>query len=110
MPVALIINELVVNAMKHQPGPNESRVVTVRSDESGEQVQVQVTNPGILPPDFDWTRIAPQGNGLRIARSLLPAEGAALTVVARGNTVCATLELRAPAITLATALPSIPND
>jgi PAS domain S-box-containing protein len=110
VPVALIINELVVNAMKHQPGPNESRVVTVRSDESGEQVQVQVTNPGILPPDFDWTRIAPQGNGLRIARSLLPAEGAALTVVARGNTVCATLELRAPAITLATALPSIPND
>jgi PAS domain S-box-containing protein len=108
--VALIINELVTNAMRHQAGLNESRVVTVRTDETGEQVQVQVTNPGVLPADFDWTRIAPQGNGLIIARSLLPAEGAALTIVARGGTVYATLELRAPAITLATPPPSIPND
>ena len=88
-----------------KPGPARYRqarawrMVAVRLEEIAGGLQVSITNAGRLPAGFDAVRGALHGNGLRIVRSLLPAQGAALKIVQDGESVCARLELRAPVLT-----------
>jgi PAS domain S-box-containing protein len=98
VPVALILNELMLNAVKHAPPADKPQqvLVTVRGDR--EEAQVSIVNPGALPPGFDFATGTGIGTGLELAKSLLPARAAQLTFSNTGRGVEALLVLRAPII------------
>jgi PAS domain S-box-containing protein len=93
VPVALILNEVVVNAVKHGQG---GVCVDIRL-EHGVAV-VQVRNAGRLPPGFDFAAGQALGTGLSLVRALLPPAGVRLGVAPAGEEVVAELRLQAPAI------------
>lgn len=82
VPVALVINELVTNAIKHQAGSPDGPPAPIRIDCAcnGERIIVTVRNPGVLPRGFDFAAEAGLGTGLTLIRSLLSHEGAVLSI------------------------------
>ncbi len=100
VPVALVINELVTNAIKHQVGSPDGPPAPVRIDCfcNGERVVVTVRNPGCLPVDFDFAAGSALGTGLTLVRSLLSPEGAALSICAADGMVESRLTLAPPVI------------
>ena len=96
VPVALIINELVFNAIKHGR-TGEPVKVFVSGD--GESASVRVVTAGaVLPPGFDFDSGAGTGTGLRLVKSMLRPESARLTITTGPEGVSAELVLRPPAI------------
>ncbi|MFT3802831.1 MAG: histidine kinase dimerization/phosphoacceptor domain -containing protein [Burkholderiaceae bacterium] len=96
VPIALIINELGTNAIKHNRPDGR---VTVRWRADDESVQVEVGNQGVLPAGFDFARQAGGGSGLGLVKAMLPRRGADLTLETRGDRVVARLLLRRPVLT-----------
>ncbi len=67
---ALVINELVSNALEHSLAGRERGEVSITLDEDSEQIRVIVEDDGAgLPPGFDLVRDS--GLGLRISRTLV---------------------------------------
>lgn len=97
VPVALIINELILNAVKHSTG---ARQVAVRVAQTGAAAEVTVTNAGRLRPGFDFASGRGLGTGLGLVRSLLPRNGARLQVEQAGETVLTRLVLAPPVVIL----------
>ena len=95
VPVALVLQELLVNAVKHGEDAEPVRV-TVGGDAT--EVQVRVENRGRLPRGFDLERGAGTGVGLGLVRSLLAPDGASLQVRERDGRVRAELVLRPPVL------------
>jgi PAS domain S-box-containing protein len=100
VPLALVINELVLNAVKHAEREHGEAVVAVSLEKTDDAMCISVRNAGRLPRPFHAPGGALGGNGLRIVRSLLPAQGATFTLRAEDGSVCATLALRSPVITV----------
>ena len=99
VPVALVIQELVFNAVKHAAGEGAIRV---RVEGSRERVRIRITNPGRLIPAVDLAgadRAA--GTGLGLVRSLLAPRGAELHFDTGEGRVEATLGLRPPVLVVA---------
>lgn len=92
VPMALVLNELISNAVKHS-NPETQSEVTIRFSREGlsSSVKVVITNSGQLP--FEMT-----GTGLQLVASLLPKAGADLTWQQDGHNVMAQLILTAPII------------
>lgn len=88
--VALILNELVLNALKHSPPDAPEPEVSVTA--LGEGLLIAIRNvmkssPGVMKPSpgvmkaspgFDFERGSGVNTGLRLVRSLLPENGATL--------------------------------
>jgi two-component sensor histidine kinase len=96
VPVALIINELVFNAIKHgRPG----EPVRVFLDSDGESASVRVVSAGaVLPPGFDFESGVGVGTGLQLVKSMLTKESARVEITSGPEGVSAKLVLRPPAI------------
>ncbi len=90
VPVALVINELVWNAVKHRARADAGVAVGLQAWREG--VRLVVENPGAFAP------AGGQGAGLALARTLLPGAGGRLEVRGAGGVVRAELELRPPAV------------
>lgn len=100
VPIVLIINELLQNAVKHgSGGPGEAAVV-VRLIQTGYIAVVSVMNAGTLPQGFDFGRGQGSGTGLGLVRSLLPRRGAELQLEQTSEGVCARLTLGPPVISV----------
>jgi PAS domain S-box-containing protein len=99
VPVALVINELVLNAVKHCGCQSKDCEVTVELMDGDGMARVKVINPGVLPPGFDFTNSQKLGTGLRLVRTLLSGQHAQLSFKQEesGNVV-AELQLRKPLI------------
>jgi two-component sensor histidine kinase len=97
VPLALILNELLSNALKHG-GQSGQIKIALKHGQSPDFVQVIISNVGQLPPDFDFEHNA--GTGLQLVKSLMPRAGARLSFHYQDNTVVTTLELEPPVITL----------
>ena len=96
IPVALTINELLTNAIKHStPGPIHC---VLHCDEA--RLSVAVCNPGQLPAGFSLAQVAPGVSGLGLVRALLPRRCAELSLSQVGNEVEAKIVLVPPGITL----------
>ena len=96
VPVALIINELVFNAIKHGR-PGEPVRVFLSSD--GESASVRVVTAGaVLPPGFDFESGAGIGTGLRLVKSMLKQDSTRIAMTSGPEGVTAELLLRPPAI------------
>ena len=96
IPIALTINELLTNAIKHgAPGAIRCEL---QCDEA--RLTISVINPGQLPAGFTLAQVAPGVSGLGLVRALLPRRSATLTLLQAGSEVAARVVLVPPGITL----------
>lgn len=96
IPIALTVNELLTNAIKHSP----TGEVRCRLDCEAAAVRISVASASQLPPGFALTQVPPGISGLGLVRALLPRKGSAMTLEQRGDEVEATLRLEPPAVTV----------
>ena len=96
IPIALTINELLTNAIKHSP-PGTIRCV-LHCDEA--RLAISVHNPGQLPAGFSLAQVPPGVSGLGLVRALLPRRTATLTLLQTPTGVEARIVLVPPSITL----------
>ena len=103
IPIALALNELLTNAIKHTIAPAGMARPEVGcqliSGASG--VVIVITNHGQLHEGFDLSKVPGGVSGLGLVRSLLPRRSATLTLSAQGNSVVARLSLVPPGVRLA---------
>ncbi|MEO7150800.1 MAG: PAS domain S-box protein [Burkholderiaceae bacterium] len=102
IPVALTLNELLTNAVKHAgaTAPADAGapdiVCTLASSASG--ACVRIVNPGRLPAGFNLAGYRGGVSGLGLVRALLPRRSARLELVQQGDAVCTTVELAPPGL------------
>ncbi|MCD2342156.1 PAS domain S-box protein [Ideonella azotifigens] len=96
IPVALTVNELLTNAIKH----SEGGVIVCRMICGEAEVSLCVLNPGRLAPDFSLAQIPSGISGLGLVRALLPRKGATISLTQEGEAVVARLRLVPPAVAL----------
>jgi two-component sensor histidine kinase len=97
IPVALTVNELLTNAIKHGQG-GELRC-ELRAAE-GDELLIQISGSGQLPPGFDLAAIRGGVAGLALVRALLPRRSATFTLTQQGAEVVARVLLRPPSVRL----------
>ena len=102
VPIALILNELIMNAAKHASvadGRVATRIViTVFWQEASRRAMIHIANPGKLPDGFDFHNANGLGTGLELVRSLLPLEGSTLSFLSASGQVITVFELFSPGI------------
>lgn len=81
--IALVINELMLNAVKHAPDDGPGPVVGLGRVAGG--VELTIANRFRSRPSFDFATGFGCNTGLRLVRSLLPEEGAKLTHAANAE-------------------------
>jgi len=95
--VALVLNELILNAVKHSPP--DGFIPTVSLSANGNSAIVLIRNAVRHSPGFDIATGQGFGTGLRLVRSLLPNKGAHLSYEQDDEYVMLTrLGLAAPVI------------
>jgi PAS domain S-box-containing protein len=100
IPIALTLNELLTNAVKHSPpeagGIHDTVHTTLRL--SNEGVTVEIANRGRLPEGFNLSRVPGGVSGLGLVRALLPRRSASLTLVQQGEQVVTSVLLVPPGV------------
>jgi PAS domain S-box-containing protein len=102
IPVALTLNELFTNAIKHSQGGE----VRCRLQGDADRVTIDIASRGLLHAAFDFAGVRGSVSGLGLVRALLPKRSASMTLEQQGEDVVARLELRPPCITLREAEPT----
>ncbi len=97
VPLALILNELLSNAIKHGGRAGQTMIVLRQGQRPG-SIQLAIHNPGQLPSGFDPGRTT--GTGLQLVKSLMPRTGATLSWDSRDNTVITLMEFETPVVIL----------
>ncbi len=94
IPVALTVNELLTNAIKHGQGGNVRCLLGLA--DAG--VRIAIASRAQLKPGFDFAHMPGGISGLGLVRALLPRRSATMTLVQQGDEVVAALELRPPSV------------
>lgn len=94
IPIALTVNELLTNAIKHSPHGE----VSCRLDCEAAAVRISVASASQLPEGFLLSQVPPGISGLGLVRALLPRKGSAMTLQQQGDQVVACLRLEPPAV------------
>ena len=97
IPIALTVNELLTNAVKHSIA-GRGLQVSVKMLCEPDSVQVLIANRAQLPADFSLARFPGGVSGLGLVRALLPRKSASLSLEQRGDEVVATVRLSPPGI------------
>jgi PAS domain S-box-containing protein len=102
IPVALVLNELILNAIKHSPTGSSAPIVSIRAE--GAYVKLAIRNAVSGSPKFDFVSGNQLGTGLSLVRSLLPKQGAQLDYHFDPLSSCmlTTLHLISPTLVLTT--------
>jgi two-component sensor histidine kinase len=95
VPLALVVNELATNAIKHRAAGSP---VTVRLDAVEGGIALEISSRGTLPEGFDFARLGPSPSGLGLVKALLPRRGARLDLAQREERVTARAEITRPAL------------
>lgn len=96
IPVALTINELLTNAVKHSAGLAR---VSCALEVGEAEVKVTIANLGRLPEGFQLSRFPGGVSGLGLVRALLPRRSASFTLDQHGDEVRAVITLVPPGVT-----------
>lgn len=97
IPIALTVNELLTNAVKHSMAGRGLQVsVQLESEDGG--VRIIIANRAQLPPDFSLARFPGGVSGLGLVRALLPRRSANLSIEQQGDDVVATVRLSPPGL------------
>lgn len=94
-PLALVINELVTNAIKHSQHDQDIRIILSGEHQAG-AVVIEVCNIGTLPIGFNVNAKEYFNTGLQLITALLPRSGANLSWSTIGEFVVAKLVLESP--------------
>lgn len=94
IPVALTVNELLTNAVKHGAGS----AVLCRLQATPEEVVIEIVNSGTLAEGREGPPPATGAHGLGLVRALLPRRTASLLLQQRGDQVVARVNLRPPGV------------
>lgn len=94
--VALVLNEIIMNAAKHGAGESAKPTVSVKSRIGAKRAEIAVLNRGVLPKEFDFARGGGLGTGLDLVKALLPVNGASVSFSGNDGYVRAVLELSSP--------------
>jgi len=97
IPIALTINELLTNAIKHS-AEGDIRCTLRCGDHD---IVVEIANPGRLAEGFNLAQVPGGVSGLGLVRALLPRRSAMLTLGNEGDEVVARVTLVPPGIHLA---------
>ena len=97
IPIALTVNELLTNAVKHGGAGGEVRL---NLQAAGDTLKISINNPGTLPAGFDVAQVRGGVSGLGLVRALLPRRSATLSLQQQGADVVAQVELRPPSVRL----------
>lgn len=95
IPIALTINELLTNAIKHSTG---SEPVTCQLIAAVDGVRIVISNTARLAEGFSLAQFPGGVSGLGLVRSLLPRRGASLTLEQQGAHVVATVAVVPPRV------------
>ncbi len=95
VPIALVLNELVCNAVKHSDVDGGPKPIQVSISNHGrEYARVQVFNhKAHLPAHFDYRAGVGLGTGLCLVKSLIPSGSAKLSIGEKRDGVAASLDL-----------------
>jgi two-component sensor histidine kinase len=96
--VALILNEVISNAVKHTAAEAGNAPVLVQIKCDPERAQVRVRNRGRLPDGFDHTCGTRVGTGLGLVRTMVPRDGMCMAYAQDGETVDVQIDLTAPVV------------
>jgi PAS domain S-box-containing protein len=99
IPIALSINELLTNAIKHSIAVDDPSAVHCSLVCGEASIRIGVANRGLLPPGFNLARFPGGVSGLGLVRALLPRRSASLTIEQQGDDVVATIALVPPGVT-----------
>ena len=94
IPIALTLNELLTNAIKHGHGDR----LRCETSVAGEVLSIAIANQGHLPAGFDLARYPGSLSGLGLARALLPRRTATMSLDQQGDEVVARVQLRSPSV------------
>ncbi len=100
VPIALVLNELVLNAVKHGGQSHGHVDITMQAGEAPGVVQIRIVNQGQFVHDGSATGI--NRSGLHLISALMPSRGARILREQRGEDVVTVLELESPVISLNT--------
>lgn len=98
VPVAVALNELIFNGLKHSQATRGERRIRVALSRQAQVAIVTMTNRGALPAEFDFSSGRRVGVGLDLVRTLLLPKGSKLAFRSGRGAVEVTLELRPPLI------------
>lgn len=98
IPIALTLNELLTNAIKHSAAIDATSEVACRLTTGPGSVQIVIANLGRLPEGFNLARYPGGVSGLGLIRALLPRRSASLTVAQEDNRVVATVTIVPPGV------------
>jgi len=73
--VAVALNELVFNSLKHQPAEAGEKHARVTLRETSDAAEIRIVNRGRLPAGFNFARGRAIGHGLGLVRTLLAPPG-----------------------------------
>ena len=96
IPIALTLNELLSNAVKHSLGNTVKCTLICGAN----QVAVEIVNPGQLPPNFALANVPGGVSGLGLVRALLPRRSARLSLDQQDSNVVCRVELLPPSVNL----------
>ncbi|MDQ6679727.1 MAG: sensor histidine kinase, partial [Pseudomonadota bacterium] len=98
IPIALTLNELLTNAVKHSAGGagtgDSTGDIDCEVTCADDGVTVAISNAGRLPAAFSLARIPGGASGLGLVRALLPRRHAELSIEQAGDRVVAAVSLR----------------
>ena len=102
VPVALVLNELILNAIKHGGKEHQDVHIALRKGLHPDTVQITISNPGQWPaPALTTTAAAPATHvGLDLVAALMPRRGATLAHRQSSQRAVVQLELQPPVIQL----------
>lgn len=99
VPVALVLNELILNAVKHGGKSQQDVRIRLHNGPQPGSVQITIANPGRWPEPA-----APSQGGLSLVTALMPRSGARMTRTQKGDWAILQLELAPPVIQLESAI------
>lgn len=98
IPIALTVNELLTNAVKHAAPPAGGEGVRCAVEGGTGALAVLIRNPGRLREGFDLAAYRGGVSGLGLVRALLPRRSATLAIEQAGAEVLSRVELREPSV------------
>ena len=98
VPMALVLNELIHNAVKHGGKAHGDARITLRKAEQADHVLITITNTGQLAPPGQQAKDSQAG--LKLVKSLLPRSGTEFDLQQVGHQVVTTLRVTPPVIRL----------
>ncbi len=98
IPIALTLNELLTNAVKHSANGSGGGAIGCVLDCDDDRVRVAISNRARLPDGFSLARIPNGVSGLGLVRALLPKKSASLSIEQSADDVVATVTLRPPGV------------